>query len=424
MFTSLARKQILADLFVVAWSVVKSRATYQRVICACCFLLLFTNIGLPSSSFSVYQPYIAAMVGDGNASFVVGCRTGMSLLCMLLVGFWYKKLDCRLGMVLATVLTVIGFFLYCRAQDMVLLCIAAAITGAAYGLGGMVGMTLLIGRWYRERLGTAVGIATMGSGFASLVIPLIATMIINNFGLTWSFAFEAILAALVAVILLILLQNQPTDAEPMYSKDVKAEGASARLDASQQDPILTPALRHVMLFGMVLIGAVSVVGQSYLSILLTTQGFDHVFAATMLSVNGAFLMVAKGANGWVFDKLGRRRGSVIFFSFLVVGIALLCLTWTGSYVVAVVGASLMGIGVALATVGISVWSIDLSTPVERPALVKNMQIGYATGSFLYNLVPGTLAEVTGTYVSTYLVCLVMAIICAACVLCTYRKLRR
>ena len=42
------------------------RAHYEKVICACCFLVLFTNIGLPSTSFAVYQPYIVAIpdVGD------------------------------------------------------------------------------------------------------------------------------------------------------------------------------------------------------------------------------------------------------------------------------------------------------------------------------------------------------------------------
>ena len=31
---------------------------YEKVIAACCFLILFTNVGLPSTSFSVFQPYL------------------------------------------------------------------------------------------------------------------------------------------------------------------------------------------------------------------------------------------------------------------------------------------------------------------------------------------------------------------------------
>ena len=399
----------------------KSQATYQKVICACCFLFIFANLGLPSSSFSVYQPYIAQMVGDSNASMVVASRTGTSLVCILLVGLWYKKLDCRLGVFLATMMTALGFLLYSQAHELALLCVAAAITGAGYGLGGMVGMTLLIGRWYTERTGTAIGIATMGSGLATLAVPLVATNIIHSLGLSASFAAEAATAALIGVIILALLRNQPAEAVS-YSKDLRNDKPTDKVPPAK--PLLTPRLRTAMLVGAFLVGAVSVVGQSYLSILLTTSGFNPYFAATMLTVNGACLMFGKGINGVVFDKLGRRRGSAIFFALLIFGIALCCLAWTGNAPLMVAGSAIMGVGVALATVGISAWSLDLSNPVERPTLVKNMQVSYAFGSFAFNLFPGALAELTGTYVTTYVICLAFAVTCAACILGVYRTLQR
>ena len=50
---------------------------YEKVICVCCFLILFTNIGLPSTSFSVYQPYLVAIPGVGHAggSVILSVRT-------------------------------------------------------------------------------------------------------------------------------------------------------------------------------------------------------------------------------------------------------------------------------------------------------------------------------------------------------------
>ena len=43
---------------------------YEKVITLCCFLFLFTNVGLTSTSFNVYQPYIIATDGVGD---VGGC---------------------------------------------------------------------------------------------------------------------------------------------------------------------------------------------------------------------------------------------------------------------------------------------------------------------------------------------------------------
>ena len=39
---------------------------YEKVIAACCFFILFTNVGLPSTSFSVFQPYLVDLPGVGN----------------------------------------------------------------------------------------------------------------------------------------------------------------------------------------------------------------------------------------------------------------------------------------------------------------------------------------------------------------------
>ena len=61
---------------------------YEKVIAACCFLILFTNVGLPSTSFSVFQPYLVDLPGVGNTggSIIISVRTFMSLIGMLVVG--------------------------------------------------------------------------------------------------------------------------------------------------------------------------------------------------------------------------------------------------------------------------------------------------------------------------------------------------
>ena len=55
----------------------KLKQHYEKVICACCFLLLFTNVGLASTSFSVYQPYLVELPGVGHSggSIVISIRT-------------------------------------------------------------------------------------------------------------------------------------------------------------------------------------------------------------------------------------------------------------------------------------------------------------------------------------------------------------
>ena len=98
---------------------------YEKVVCACCFLFLCVNIGFTSTSFNVYQPYIVAVdgIGDTGGSLILAFRTLISLLCMLAVAKWYRLLDCRLGVFLASCLTAIGFFFYSLADNFFMFCL-------------------------------------------------------------------------------------------------------------------------------------------------------------------------------------------------------------------------------------------------------------------------------------------------------------
>lgn len=90
------------------------KSHYEKIICACCFLILFTNIGLPSTSFSVYQPYLVEIPGVGHAggSIIVSIRTFISLLAMFFVAKFYRLLDCRLGVLVSSLCVGVGFALY------------------------------------------------------------------------------------------------------------------------------------------------------------------------------------------------------------------------------------------------------------------------------------------------------------------------
>lgn len=486
----------------------RTRGHYALVVCACCFLFIFVNIGLPSTSFNVYQPYLVAVegVGDTGGSLILAVRTFVSLLCMLVVGRYYDLLDCRRGICLACALTAVGFVLYGVADSLLLYCLAAAFAGAGYGFGGMVGMTMLVSRWFAGDVGKAVGFAAVGSGVASFTIPMVATAVIHAASLSAAFFFEALLAAVVGALMLVLLRNRPSDmrlkpfdpaarmsaasgAEGPCAQgenarkqgktaghrngmqggnrgaqsegprnqsnalDAASEGSCVRKAAAAQgedackqgkpaghhngtasgtparrskrahrvgatEP-LSPSQRAALFAAVICIGAISVGGYGYVSVLMTSNGFDPYFVAGLLSVLGISLAVAKLANGIVFDACGTFVGSAVFFVLMDAGLVLCCFMGTGSHVLAIAASVLFGVGVSLGTVGVSVWSIDLSTALERPALVKNLQVAYALGGFLFNFFPGLLKDLTGTYLVSYVILVAAGLACTAIVLGIY-----
>lgn len=404
---------------------------YEKVICACCFLLLFTNVGLASTSFSVYQPYLVELPGVGHSggSIVISIRTFISVVAMFFVARYYEKLDCRKGVALASFCIGAGFVIYALStSNFVGLCVGSIFTGLGYGLGGMVASTMLIGRWFKDHVATAAGIAAVGSGVAAVVVPPAVVALESALSLSSAFVVEGALALFDAVVLYVLLRNRPEEMGLTAYVDPKLYNlASDRTDSlkgkkqrgARINRNLPSRMVPLVLLAMVFVGCVSVGGSNYLAVLFTSEGFTTEYAALLVSVSGACLMVSKLFTGVVFDKIGTAKGSLAFFMVFIIGIVLLCLSDMGNHNLALFGVLFYGTGLALGTVGISIWSIELAPRGQQVKTIKNFQITYALGGFIFTFLPGFLMEATGTYLVSYMTLLVMVVLAAGIIVGLY-----
>ena len=398
---------------------------YEKIIVACCFVSFFVNVGLNSTSFAVYQPYIVALpgIGDVSGSIILSLRILVSVIATLFVNQVYNLLDLRLGLAVATAFTGAAFFVYSIATTLPLFLLGAVLGGIAYGVGGMVATTMLVNRWFKSGIGTAVGIASVGSGVAGFVVPVAAASIIEAQSLSAAFLCESVLAFAVALIVFVFLRNRPEDIGVAPHESKVAESGRGKEQAERIASGLKLALpeRVLVLVAMCMLGGFSMGGISYMSVLFVTNGFDAQFAALLLSIAGGCLMVSKFLAGEMFDRLGTPLASFIMFSILGVGIALCCLSQTGSIPVAVCAAVFSGLGLSLGSVGLSVWSIELSSPEYRQKSIRNCQVGFSFGGFVMNAIPGPLKELTGTYVTSYVIILGLVLVAAFIILGIYRR---
>ena len=459
---------------------------YQTIIVACAFTLLFVNTGFTSTSFSIYQSYIVDIpgVGDVGGSVVVTVRTFVSLICMFFTGVYFRRLNPRIGFFIATLFTALAFFLFGRADSLASLCVASAFAGIGYGFGGMVASTYLIGNWFRGKVGSVSGIATMGSGVAAIFIPILAGWLIDTFSLSLAFYVEAAIAFILALLLFKFVRVKPEDVglEPVIArpkpnqapKDLAAKSAQEEVaeaaveetdeqcatasPSASEEPADHPALEqhehgHIhkahhahhlhrrralgrprvnlasmplprgayvaMIFALVLLGGVSVAGYNYFGILLTTHGVDAGVAALLISLAGIFLTVSKFVVGIVCDKFGTLTGSFCFFILLTAAMLLCALVGIGGVPEASAAAVVLGFGMPLGTTGIALWSLELSSAEQMLKTIRHFQIAYAFGGFVFNLMPGVLCELTGTYTTSYFIMMGMTIICAFIVVTVY-----
>ena len=402
--------------------------SYNKVIVFCCFLFMAVNIGFTSTGFNVYQTYIVELPGMNHSlgGVVPTIRALVSLLATFFVSFYYRRLDCRAGVVLGTSLTALGFAVYAICPSFPAFAVGSVFTGLGYGLGGAVATTLLVGRWFKRDVGKAAGFAAMGSGVAGAVIPVMAAAVIGDFGLQASFALEAAIAAVIAVFIGLMLRNRPAGRESVTAGVPKAGSVNDKASdeapaaAEEEKPYLTRHDHNMLLVAMLGVGCACTGGVSYLAILMKSNGIEPLLAASIVAVQGVTLSAGKFCAGAVMDKLGSRRGAVLFFGIFITALLLCSAAFTGSIVICVLGAMFFGLGASLGSTGISVWSLEFSHKDDRARIAKDFQAAYALGGLITNLLPGILMEFTGTYCVSYLFMAFMVALSLAIILRVYR----
>lgn len=369
------------------------------LVCIGCTLLLFCTIGLVSSAFSVYQPYLISDLGltNAQASSVVTVRNLFALAAMLGVARYYRRLSLRTGAVLAVLGAAASFFLFGIARSFAGCCLSAAVAGTAYGFGGMVPVSLLIGRWFRSRQALALGICSAGTGAATILAPPLLTLLIGRVSLSAAFFAEAGLMALLAVLIFALLRSDPSEQglAPLGGEPAEDDAAPAKGGSG-----LNRAEGLRMLAAAAMIGAVANPGFSHLAVLYRSEGIDSMTVSLLLSAMGAALTIGKCLYGQITDHWGAARSGWLFFGLMIAG-ELLCSLPGGSVSAACVSMLCQGFGLPLGTVGLTVFARDLSAPDAYAATVRHFQTSYLCGALAFGPVPGLLADALGSYLPAY-----------------------
>lgn len=369
-------------------------------------LLQFAVVGLVINAFSVYLPYLLKQCGLSNTqnASVVMIRTGAALVTLLFVGKIYEKLELRKGITLSVVLAVISLWIYAGAKSFWQLGAAAIVSGMAYGMGGMYAVSLLIHRWFRVHEALALGICTATTGLATVIGAPVATALVEFGSVPSALRIESAFIALCALGCCLLIRNYPAD-QPVQPIQKQRRQIHFRFRS--------------MHIAAAFIGLAGNTSFQFLALHFTTQGFAAFQVSALVSVAGLSLMASKFLFGEAVDHWGAYRSNWLFFGSCAAGMALCCIA--NSFAVAVAAVIILGLGLAFATIGLTVYAEDLSAPEEFSAMVRQLQISYMVGGMLSGPVPGILADWSGSYVLFYVLATLTCIAAMLIVQWNYRK---
>lgn len=379
---------------------------YRFIICFCSCLLIFINVGLLSNVFSIYFPFIMETHGFSNTqlSLLNTMRSITALFCMFISDKYYEKLNLKAGALLALFCAAASYFLYGTTSTPDMYYIAAAISGIAYGLGGVIPASILIRRWFPSHASTAMGLAASGTGVASILGPIIITELYQSLGLSKTFFLEMILMIAGMVLLFLFIRNEPpnTNAE---AEDASSTSAEKR---EKKEVKLPFSARLRIIIGLLFVGVIGLTSYSSFSMLYTSTGhsIEHVSAA--LSFVGGMLIVGKCSFGIVSDRFGTSRALAAYCLFLLTGQIMCCFAPLANQNFILATFFVFGLGAAIPGVSLPILAADFSTPKTYAKTLKNYQITYTLGGLFSSTLPGIIADVTGSYVPAHLLFTVCA----------------
>ncbi len=380
----------------------------RKLNCFCGVLLLLVNMGILSSSFPVYFPYIRELTGFTNTQIylLTTMRQIFAMLVMTQADRFFRILDIKKGTMLTFAVASAAFAVLALAPDPRFYYLATSLFGIAYGLGGMIPASILLRRWYPDHSGTAIGIAATGSGLGAMVVPYQATALAERFGLSAAFAVQSVIILLLMIPLFLFISNWPEGEGP--GSQQKSPGPAGPESGETALPDRAPSFRLMnyprLPAAMILMGLLGFQPAAGFSMLYRTSGYTMSQVAMMISLMGLFLIPGKILVGQYADRYGGRR--MLISCSLVLSATLVLFSFTARlplwFMVLVL--LVFSVSISEGSVGISVIAGDFTrkAPECYAKALKSCQFFYALGGLLFSTVNGISADLTGSYAPAYL----------------------
>ena len=357
-----------------------------------------------------------------QTSMILTVRSIAAFVVALFADKYFGLLGVKKGMIGAMIAGVVSFFIFSVAGlNLALYYVAAVVAGVAYSYGMMMPSSMLLKKWFNQSRGTAISLAGCGTGLVSIIFAPLVQSTVDRFGLKASFYLQGGFIALVAVILAVLVVEDPAQKglEPYGGRDFVAVGRAKKGDSS-----LSKKSVLLLAFATMLVGFTSSPASAHYSVTFTTEGFDAMTVAKIISIYGVVLVASKFIFGRVVDKIGARKSTVIYGTLCTLAILMIFLTrFFRSVTWVTVTMVVVAVGVVIQTLGYPNWVSDLDSKNYDHTLVRCQQ-GYQLGALVGSPLPGLIADATGTYTWAYLMFAVCTLIYVLIVLGIYASRKK
>ncbi|MBA2526287.1 MAG: MFS transporter [Pyrinomonadaceae bacterium] len=274
------------------------------------------------------------------------------------------------------------------------------VMGLVGGGNSLVPYSGVISHWFDKKRGLALGLAAIGVGSSTFVMPSLAHTLINAAGWRGAYTVLGIMVVVVTIpVVGMFLVEKPQmmrlfpDGETIPTPERGVERGDVQGMTSGE--ALRTGTFWRLFVAFFLIG-ISIVGcLIHLVPMLIDRGVSAKTAAFATSVLGAAVILGRVISGYLLDRLFASYVAVIFFFGAALGVALL---WSGAAGIwAFVAAFLVGMGMG-AENDIIAYAVSRYFGLRSYAEIYGyVLIGFALGGVVGPLMMGFGFDRTGSY---------------------------
>jgi MFS family permease len=283
------------------------------------------------------------MVEFGWSRGITSVAQTIFLLCMSVGGLLAAKYIPKWGVkkvaFIGALVNGSGFLLLSLTPNLLYLYIIYILVGLGSGWTGMIPVGVMISNWFNRKIGTAMGIATVGIALGALVLVPLIGLVIENLNWHVAYLFMGCVVFFIDVPLVLFVVklspaekglypdgDKPPETSQLDTVTVAANGTEKLINSPHTEGstswIGNPFLWLVSLgFLFCNIGEMAILTHEVAFI--TDMSISATVAAVAFGFTGAFGAIGKLGFGWLTDKFSTRYVTMLCFALQMVGVFIL-----------------------------------------------------------------------------------------------------
>lgn len=380
----------------------KRKLSYQWVIVAACFFMVFVCLGFCSSNKSLYLSAITQAIGIKRSLFSINdsCRYISTAIVNIFFGSLVARFGTKKMIGIGFCALIISMLIYARAEHVMFFYLGGCFLGIGLAFTTTTMVGCVVKRWCKEHTGKIMGAVLAANGIGGAVAAQIVSPIIyeegNPFGYRNAYLLVALILFLTGGLIMLVFREKVPEDPTAASKKAKGDSwVGVPFSQAKKRPYFYAVMLFIFLTGMVIQGINGIASAH-----MKDVGLDAGYIATVLSVHSLSLAAFKFMTGIFYDYFGGRK------TMLICGVAAIAINFLltlvspspAGTVIAMIYGVLSSLALPLETLMIPLLTNDLFGNADYDHIlglfISLNTAGYAVGTPLVNLC----FDMAGTYV--------------------------